>query len=192
MAIRSGDSSAARSSSCCRSRSSQKRCSGCAGSVERLPGSSSGSAPSNNAASSAASSTTVSLGSAALTPTLMPRLRAIAATSASRRLLPMPAAPSTTTTASAPSATRSSSPRTSASSASRPWNSHAGSVDIRPSRREYSRPLEQLSHRGVVRCAMARTQQPPSDSSTSLPSASIRASPRRWFGGLACGIRYGA
>ena len=101
------------------------------------PGSSSGSAPSNSAASSAASSTTVSLGSAALRPTLMPRLRAIAATSASRRLLPMPAAPSTTTTASAPSERRSSSARISASSASRPWNSRAGLVDIRSSRRAY-------------------------------------------------------
>src|SRR3984893_5191451 len=83
----------------------------------------------------------------------LPRLRAIAAPSASRRLLPMPAAPSTTTTASAPVESRSSSPRTSASSASRPWNSRAGSVGIVPSRRAYPRPLEQLSNRRIVRCA---------------------------------------
>jgi len=49
----------------------------------------------------------------------------------------MPAAPSTTTTASAPSERRSSSPRISASSASRPWNSRAGTVAIRSSRRAY-------------------------------------------------------
>src|SRR5205809_6907414 len=98
----------------------------------------------------------VSLGSAALRPTLMPRLRAIAATSASRRLLPMPAAPSMTTTASAPSERRSSSPRTSASSASRPWNSRAGTVGIRSSRRAYPTPFEQLSNRKVVRCATTR------------------------------------
>src|SRR5439155_16018431 len=51
----------------------------------------------------------------------------------------MPAAPSTMTIASAPAETRSSSPRISASSASRPWNSRAGPVDIRSSRRAYPR-----------------------------------------------------
>ena len=150
MEIRSGDSSAARSSSCCRSLSSQNRCSGCAWRAASPLASSSGSAPSNSAASSAASSTTVSLGSAALLPTLMPRLRAIVDTSASRRLFPMPAAPSTMTTASAPSERRSSSARISASSASRPWNSRAGLVDIRSSRRAYPSASDALSNRRIV------------------------------------------
>ena len=132
MEIRSGDSRAARSSSCCRSLSSQKRCSECAWRAVTPPSSSRGSGPSSSAASSTASSTIVSLGSAALLPTLMPRPRAIVETSASSRLFPIPAAPSTMSTASAPSERRSSSARICASSASRPWSSRAGFVDIAP------------------------------------------------------------
>src|SRR6202521_273183 len=98
-----------------------------------------------------------SLGLGAVPPPLRPRLRAIAASWASRRLLPMPAAPSTTTTASAPSERRSSSLRTSASSASRPWNPRAGTVGIRPSRRAYPRPSSSFQIAGSCdaqrRCA---------------------------------------
>src|SRR5689334_11796358 len=69
----------------------------------------------------------------------------------------MPAAPSTRITASAPSASRSSSRRISASSVSRPWTPGARLVDIGSSRRAYPSPFKSQVHAMRWSCTAAET-----------------------------------
>jgi len=102
--------------------------------------------------SSVATSTAVRLGSAVLRPTRMPSPRAIAATSSSIRLLPMPAAPSTTRTASDASKDDRARPRTTRARVA-PMELALERSASRSSGDAYPWPSTSFSNRRVVRCA---------------------------------------